>query len=104
MPLKKTNDDWLKRQQRLHVSDIAEDFVSVTNNQGLRVAAHPSGKGQMRRWMRTQTNMPNLALLHPQFCRTEKLSRILELKSASISTEVFINVSKYIISCSYVHS
>jgi hypothetical protein len=30
MPLKKTNDDWLKRQQRLHVSDVAEEFVSVT--------------------------------------------------------------------------
>jgi len=29
--LGKKNDDWLKRQQRLHVSDVAEDFVSVTD-------------------------------------------------------------------------
>ncbi len=27
----KLNDDWLKRQQRLHVTDIAESFVSVTD-------------------------------------------------------------------------
>jgi len=29
--LKKPKDDWLKRQQRLHVSDVAESFVSVTD-------------------------------------------------------------------------
>jgi CRISPR/Cas system-associated exonuclease Cas4 (RecB family) len=29
--LGKFKDDWLKRQQRLHVSDVAEDFVSVTD-------------------------------------------------------------------------
>ncbi len=28
--LNKFKDDWLKRQQRLHVSDMAEGFVSVT--------------------------------------------------------------------------
>ena len=27
----KFKDDWLKRQQRLHVSDVVEDFVSVTD-------------------------------------------------------------------------
>ena len=29
--LSKHKDDWLKRQQRLPVSDIAEEFVSVTD-------------------------------------------------------------------------
>ena len=29
--LSKRKDDWLKRQQRLHVSDVAESFVSVTD-------------------------------------------------------------------------
>jgi len=29
--LGKFKDDWLKRQQRIHVSDVAEDFVSVTD-------------------------------------------------------------------------
>jgi CRISPR-associated exonuclease Cas4 len=29
--LKKSNDEWLKRQQKLHASDIAEFFISVTD-------------------------------------------------------------------------
>src|SRR4030042_4686173 len=29
--LKKSKDEWLKRQQRLHVSDVVEDFISVTD-------------------------------------------------------------------------
>jgi CRISPR-associated exonuclease Cas4 len=29
--LGKKNDEWLKRQQKLHVSDIAESFISVTD-------------------------------------------------------------------------
>ena len=27
----KKNDEWLKRHQKLHVSDIAESFISVTD-------------------------------------------------------------------------
>lgn len=27
----KKNEDWIKRQQRLHVSDVAESFISVTD-------------------------------------------------------------------------
>ena len=29
--MKKPNYDWLKRQQRLHVSDVAESFISITD-------------------------------------------------------------------------
>jgi CRISPR-associated exonuclease Cas4 len=29
--LGKKNDDWLKRQQKLHISDVAESFISVTD-------------------------------------------------------------------------
>ena len=31
MPLKKSKDYWLERQQRLHISDVVESFVSVTD-------------------------------------------------------------------------